>query len=81
MANSTAGIAVIGDYVTPGTDALKVAALLALIPDPDNSSSSGAVAVSAAQGQTNSYLDEMSPACAIQLRVELTKLQAQVAQV
>jgi hypothetical protein len=77
MANSTQGIAIIGDYTTPGTDALKVAALLALIPNPDNTSSSGATG----GGANNSYLDEMSPACAIQLIVELTKLQSAVAQV
>ena len=80
MPNSTQGIAIIGDYVTPATDALKVAALLALIPDPDSTSSSGAVAVPP-QGIANSYLDEMSPACAIQLRVELAALQGKVAQV
>jgi hypothetical protein len=78
MANSTQGIAKIGDYATPGTDAHKVAALKALIPNPDNTSSSGATG---GGGSTNSYLDEMSPACALQLLVELTALQAAVAQV
>ena len=77
--NSTQGIQPIGNYVAPGTDPLRVAALLALIPDPDGSigSSSGAVAVPPT-AVPNTYLDEMSPACAIQLRVELLALQANV---
>jgi len=77
MGNSTVGVQPIGDYTTPATDLLRVQALVNLIPDPDSLSSSGAVAVpQTAVG--NSYLDEMSPACAIQLRVELAALAAHV---
>jgi hypothetical protein len=74
MMSTATGIAVIGNYTTPATDALKVAALLALIPDLDNPGTSGAQA-------GGGFLDEMSPAAAVQLRVELTALQAAVAQV
>lgn len=61
MGNATSGLEVIGDYLHDGTD---VDVLLALIPDPDATGSSGAVA-------GGGFLDEMSPACAAQLRVEL----------
>jgi hypothetical protein len=74
MTNTTAGIAAIGDYATPSGDPAKVQALLDLIANTDNTSSSGATA----GGASNSYLDEMSPAAAIQLRVELTALKAAV---
>lgn len=75
---ATQGMARIGDYTTPVGDANKVAALLALIPNPDSSiGSNGAIAVPAAP-RTNSYLDEMSPACAAQLRVEIAALQGAV---
>ena len=73
----TSGFAKIGDYTTPSGDANKVAALLALIPNPDTTSSSGAVA-GGTNGIPNSYLDEMSPGCAAQLRVEIAALQAAV---
>ena len=66
------GITVIGDYVTAGTDQAKVLRLLALIPDVDSTSSSGAQA-------GGGMLDEMSPAAAVQIRVELTALAANVA--
>lgn len=68
---SITGVQVIGDYTTAGTDAVKVGRLLALIPDPE-------VSPAKAGG---GFLDEMSPAAAVQLRVELTKLQANVAQI
>lgn len=74
---ATTGIAKIGDYTTPVGDANKVAALLALIPNPDAVPGTGAVA-GGGYGQTNTYLDEMSPAAAAQLRVELIALQAAV---
>lgn len=70
MANAPQGVQVIGDYST-GTDRAKVNALLALIPNVDSTSSSGAVA-------GGGFLDEMSPAAAVQLRVELTALAAAV---
>src|SRR3546814_17851819 len=70
MAQSTEGLVAIGDYAghdeTAG-DAIDV--LLALIADPDSTSTSGAQA-------GGGFLDEMSPAAAAQLRVELTALQA-----
>ena len=69
--SSITGIQLIGDYAAAGTDAVKVSRLLALIPNP-----------STAPAQSGGgFLDEMSPAAASQLRVELTELQAQVAQV
>lgn len=64
------GVAAIADYTT-GTDPQKVAKLLALIPDVDTTSSSGSQA-------GGGFLDEMSPAAAVQLRVELTALMANV---
>lgn len=73
----TTGIAAIGDYATPSGDPAKVAALLALIPNPDSTSSSGATG-GGASGATNTFLDEMSPMCAAQLRVEIAALAAVV---
>ena len=58
MGNATEGLEVIGTYAHDGTD---VATLKALIPDPDTAPSQGG----------GGFLDEMSPACAAQLRVEL----------
>lgn len=69
--SATTGIAAIGDYAAAGTDAAKVGRLLALIPNVDTNSSSGAQA-------GGGFLDEMSPAAAVQLRVELTALMANV---
>lgn len=74
--SATTGIMPIVVY-NQATDPLKVAALLAIIPDPDNKSSSGAQA-GGVNGTLNTYLDEMSPGCAAQLRVELTALGAAV---
>lgn len=72
---STDGIQPIGDYATPATDKLKVQALLDLIPNIDSPGSSGSQAAPKLnQGRGNSFLDEMSPAAANQLRVELTAL-------
>lgn len=58
------GLHVIGDYAA-GNNVAKVTALLALIQNPDTSH--GAVA-------TNTYLDEMNPGAAAQLRVEIADL-------
>lgn len=77
---ATTGIGAIGDYATPATDADKVQALLDLIPDPDAPHGTGAVA-GGGQGTTNTYLDEMSPGAAAQLRVELVALKAEVSAV
>lgn len=61
------GLVALGDYAGAATDSAAVDILLALIADPDSSSSSGAQA-------GGGLLDEMSPACAAQLRVELLAL-------
>lgn len=63
------GITPIGNYAGAANDNAAVAILLNLIPDPDSLSSSGAIAGG------GSFLDQMSPACAAQLRVELLALQ------
>lgn len=59
------GLTVLGTYTT--NDSTAVNSLLDLIPDPDSDSSSGAIA-------GGGLLDQMSPACAAQLRVELLAL-------
>lgn len=64
---ATTGIAAIGNYAGAANDAAAVDILIALIPDPDTTSTSGAQA-----GGGN--LDEMSPMAAAQLRVELAAL-------
>lgn len=74
---ATTGIQKIGDYATPGGDPAKVQALLDLVPNPDAPAGTGAVA-GGSQGINNSYLDQMSPGCAAQLRVELAALKAAV---
>jgi hypothetical protein len=68
---ATTGIKAIGNYAGAATDNAACAVLLALIPNPD----AGAGGNGASQGTGGSYLDEMSPACAAQLRVELLALQ------
>ena len=77
---ASAGVGVIGDYATPATDADKVQALLDLIPNPDAPHGTGAVA-GGNQGIVNTYLDEMSPGAAAQLRSELLALKSEVAAV
>lgn len=61
----TTGLTAIGVYAT--NDSTAVDALIALIPDPETTSSSGAQS-------GGGYLDQMSPLCAAQLRVELAAL-------
>lgn len=61
---SGTGLTVLGDYQHDGTD---IDVLLALIPDPDVSP---AQAGGVADG-SGGFLDQMSPAAAAQLRVEL----------
>lgn len=73
----TTGITAIGDYATPSGDPAKVQALLDLIANPASTSSSGATA-GGTNGATNSFLDEMSPVAAAQLRIELAALKAAV---
>lgn len=70
MGNATTGIEVIGAYSGAANDAAAVQILIDMIPNPDAAHGTGAVAT----GQKGGYLDEMSPAAAAQLRVELTAL-------
>lgn len=64
---ATTGIVKLGNYAGAASDSAAVDILIALIPNPDSTSSSGAIA-------GGGLLDEMSPACAAQLRVELLAL-------
>lgn len=75
--SALSGIAAIGNYAGAATDSAAVDILLGLVPDPDAPHGSGAVA-GGNQGINNTYLDEMSPAAAAQLRVELLALKAAV---
>lgn len=63
----TQGLVAQGDYATPAAINAKVAALLAIVPDPDTAP---------AQQGIRSWLDEMAPMTAAQLRVELAALQS-----
>jgi len=72
-----AGMTAIGNYAGAATDSAAVDILLGLIPDPDAAKGTGAVA-GGTQGINNTYLDEMSPAAAAQIRVELLALKAAV---
>lgn len=71
---ATTGVAAIATY--SGSSAAKVAALLALIPNPDAGANGTGAVAGGSYGQNNTYLDEMSPAAAVQLRVELAALLA-----
>jgi hypothetical protein len=71
---ATSGIQPIGTY--SGLVGSSIDILLALIPDPDAAHGTGAVADSTHRGAYNTYLDEMSPGAAAQLRVELEALKA-----
>lgn len=68
---ATSGIAAMGNYAGAANDAAAVNILLAMIPDPDSTSTSGA---QGGNGNAGSMLDEMSPVVAAQLRVELIAL-------
>lgn len=72
--SSTAGIQPAGVYAGSANDQAAVDVLLNLIPNPD----AGIGSDGAKAGNNSSYLDEMSPACAAQLRVELLALRAAV---
>ena len=72
--NATQGVQPIGNYAGAADNKARVDSLLALIPNPDTTSSSGAVA-------GGGFLDEMSPAAAVQLRVELAAMKAAVTNV
>jgi hypothetical protein len=76
---ATTGMNAIGNYAGAANDGAAVDILIALIPNPDAAlAGSGAIADSANQGVNNTFLDEMSPGAAAQLRVELTALKAAV---
>jgi len=62
---SMSGFAPLVDYSALATNDERVEALLALIPNIDTSSSSGAIS-------GGGFFDEMSPVAATQLRVEIT---------
>lgn len=70
---ATTGLAAIGNYAGAANDSAAVAILLALIPNPDAPHGTGATA-GGINGQGGGHLDEMSPGCAAQLRVELLAL-------
>lgn len=78
---ATTGFSAQGDYTTPATDALKVQALIDLIPNPDAPTGGSGAQAGGTGAAKNTYLDEMSPAAAAALRVELIALKAQVAAV
>lgn len=63
--NEMNGIAQVGDYATPGTDALKVQALIDLLQPEATMTNRG-------------HLDQMSPVARIQLFKELVALKAAV---
>jgi len=69
------GVTVIGDYAGAADDHAAVQVLIDLLPNPDATHGTGAVADAANFGANNTYLDEMSPAAAAQLRAELLALQ------
>lgn len=69
---ATTGIVKLGDYAgNSGTAGDAIDVLLALIPDTESTSSSGAQA-------GGGLLDEISPAACDQLRVELLAMKAAV---
>jgi hypothetical protein len=76
--SALSGISAIGAYAGDATAGAAIDKLLALIPNPDATHGSGAVA-GGNQGINNTYLDEMSPAAAAQLRVELIAMKAEIA--
>lgn len=67
----TTGLTAIGNYAGAANDSAAVDILLAMIPNPDAAHGTGAAA---GGGDGAGALDEMSPAAAARLRVELTAL-------
>lgn len=66
------GIVTQGAYAAAPNNKARVDVLLAMLPDPDSTSSSGAV-------QTNTqFLDEMSPIAVATLRAELLAMKANI---
>lgn len=75
---ATAGLSVIGDYTTGSpTNKVTVSRLTALIANPDVPPAQAGKAGSGSTGGRG-FLDEMSPAAAAQLRVELAALEAAI---
>jgi len=68
--SATTGITAIGDYANAANDEAAVDILLGLIPNNDAAHGSGANA----PNQGGGHLDEMSPAAAAAIRVELLAL-------
>jgi hypothetical protein len=75
--SALSGVSVIGNYAGAANDGAAVQVLIDLLPNPDAPHGTGAVA-GGGQGQLNTYLDEMSPGAAAQLRAELLALKAAV---
>lgn len=65
--SSITGIVAQVDYSGAADNKARVDALIAAIPDPDTAPANQGV---------SGFLDQMSPACAAQLRVELAALKA-----
>jgi hypothetical protein len=76
---ATDGIQPVNNYAAAANDKARVQALIDIIPDVDTKSSSGSQSAPGInQGNGGGFLDEMSPAAAVQLRVELIALMAAV---
>lgn len=75
--SSLSGVSPIANYAGAADDPARVQLLLDLIPNPDAPHGNGAVA-GGSQGVLNTYLDEMSPGAAAQIRAELLALKAAV---
>ena len=75
---ATTGLSAQGDYATPATNKEKVQALIDLIANPDSATAGTGAVAGGTTGAKNTYLDEMSPAAAAALRVELVSLKAAI---
>lgn len=71
---ASTGIQALNNYAGAATLAARIQLLTDLIPDVDTASSSGAQAGAVNLNGKAGFLDEMSPAAAVQLRVELDAL-------
>ena len=74
---ATTGIPATQNYAGAANDPARVQLLIDLIPNPDAPAGPGPAAASGSK-VLHSYLDEMSPAAAAQLLVELAALKAVV---
>lgn len=72
---ATTGIVVQQNYAGAANDPARVQLLIDLIPNPDAPAGTGPAAAGGSK-TLHSYLDEMSPAAAAQLLVELAALKA-----